>query len=77
MLSFQSVFQVWYPNLKVWKKLAAASLLGNVIDPIMALMAFGLGLGSMIADVDGKPYLNWGRTATALLLTLAEGWSLI
>ena len=27
--------------------------------------------------VYGKPYLNWVRTATALLLTLAEVWSLI
>lgn len=35
------------------------SLLGNVADPVMALMAFGLGLGSMIAGVNGQPYLNY------------------
>lgn len=59
MVNFRSVFQVWYRNFKVWQKLAFASLLGNVIDPVMALMAFGLGLGSMIADVEGLPYLNY------------------
>lgn len=43
----------------VWQKLAIPSLLGNVLDPVMALMAFGLGLGAMIAGVNGEPYLNY------------------
>lgn len=43
----------------VWQKLAVPSLLGNVLDPVMALMAFGLGLGAMIAGVNGEPYLNY------------------
>lgn len=58
-LNINSVYQVWYRNSLVWRKLAVPSLLGNVADPVMALMAFGLGLGSMIAGVNGLPYLNF------------------
>lgn len=59
MINLQAVYQVWYRNTLVWRKLAVASLMGNVADPVMSLMAFGLGLGSMIAGVDGEPYLNF------------------
>lgn len=59
MINFSAVYHVWLRNVRVWRKLALPSLLGNVADPVMALMAFGLGLGSMIAGVDGQPYLNF------------------
>ena len=59
MINFHAVFHVWRRNFMVWRKLALPSLLGNVVDPVMALMAFGLGLGSMLPDVGGMPYLNY------------------
>ena len=59
MLSIHAVIQVWRRNFLVWQKLAFPSLLGNVVDPVMALMAFGLGLGSMLPAVQGQPYLNY------------------
>lgn len=59
MIDVHAVTQVWRRNFMVWRKLAVPSLLGNVVDPIMALMAFGLGLGSMLPDVGGMPYLNY------------------
>jgi lipooligosaccharide transport system permease protein len=59
MINFSSIYHVWLRNVLVWRKLAVPSLLGNVADPVMALMAFGLGLGSMIAGVNGQPYLNY------------------
>lgn len=59
MIKFGAVFQVWRRNFLVWRKLAFPSLLGNVVDPVMALMAFGLGLGAMLPDVGGMPYLNY------------------
>lgn len=59
MINPRAVYQVWYRNTLVWRKLAFASLMGNVADPVMSLMAFGLGLGSMIAGIDGQPYLNF------------------
>ncbi|WP_370262811.1 ABC transporter permease [Limnobacter sp.] len=59
MIRWHAVLQVWRRNLMVWRKLAVASLLGNVVDPVMALMAFGLGLGSMLPSIQGQPYLNY------------------
>lgn len=59
MVDWQAVYYVWLRNFNVWKKLAFASLLGNVVDPVMALIAFGLGLGSMVAGVDDQPYINF------------------
>lgn len=59
MIDLHAVFQVWRRNFMVWRKLAFPSLLGNVVDPVIALMAFGLGLGSMLPNVQGLPYLNY------------------
>lgn len=59
MINWWSVWCIWRRNALVWQKLAIPSLLGNVLDPVMALMAFGLGLGAMIAGVNGEPYLNY------------------
>ena len=42
---------VWRRNFLVWKKLAGASILGNIADPMIALVAFGYGLGSLLPQV--------------------------
>ena len=45
----------WWPvfarNLQVWRKLALPSLLANIGEPLLWLVAFGYGLGSMIGRV--------------------------
>ena len=50
---------IWQRNFLVWKKLAVASLLGNVADPLITLIAFGYGLGSLLKQVDGIPYIHY------------------
>jgi len=44
-------------NLLVWKKLAVPSVIGNIAEPLITLVAFGYGLGSMIGQVQGLPYI--------------------
>ncbi|HJW12200.1 MAG TPA: ABC transporter permease [Albitalea sp.] len=44
-------------NLLVWKKLAVPSVVGNIAEPLITLVAFGYGLGSMIGQVEGMPYI--------------------
>ncbi|MEY4562302.1 MAG: hypothetical protein RLZZ618_1579 [Pseudomonadota bacterium] len=44
-------------NLLVWKKLAVPSVIGNVAEPLITLMAFGYGLGSLVGQVQGLPYI--------------------
>jgi len=46
-------------NLLVWKKLAVPSVVGNIAEPLITLVAFGYGLGSMIGAVDGLPYVTY------------------
>ena len=45
----------WWPvflrNLLVWKKLAIPSIIGNIADPLIALVAFGYGLGALVGQV--------------------------
>jgi lipooligosaccharide transport system permease protein len=48
---------VYLRNLLVWRRLARASLLANIADPLIMLIAFGYGLGSLIPDVKGIPYI--------------------
>src|SRR3954470_22854307 len=50
---------IWRPNFLVWKKLAIASVLGNIADPLITLIAFGYGLGSLLQSVNGIPYIQY------------------
>jgi lipooligosaccharide transport system permease protein len=55
----------WWPvflrNLRVWKKLAIPSLVGNIAEPLMWLIAFGYGMGALVGEVQTRegrvPYL--------------------
>lgn len=46
-------------NWLVWKKLAVPSVIGNIAEPLITLVAFGYGLGSMIGQVQGLPYIQY------------------
>ncbi len=45
----------WWPvflrNLLVWRKLALPSLVGNIAEPLMWLLAFGYGMGALVGEV--------------------------
>ena len=42
---------VFMRNLLVWRKLAIPSMVGNIADPLIALVAFGYGLGALVGQV--------------------------
>jgi len=48
---------VWRRNLLVWRKLAVPSILGNLADPMIYVFGLGYGLGSMLPEVGGVPYI--------------------
>lgn len=50
---------VWRRNLLVWRKLAIASVIGNIAEPMITLLAFGYGLGSLLQTIDGVPYIEF------------------
>jgi lipooligosaccharide transport system permease protein len=57
-------YPVWRRNFLVWKKLAVPSLLGNLADPMMYMLGLGFGLGGLLHDVDGVPYLHFLAAGT-------------
>src|SRR5262245_40518021 len=48
---------VWRRNQLVWRKLAIASILGNIADPLLYMLALGFGIGAFIPEVEGMKYI--------------------
>jgi len=50
---------VFMRNWRVWQKLAVPSVIGNIAEPLITLVAFGYGVGSLIGQIDGMPYIEY------------------
>ncbi len=61
---------VWRRNYLVWRKLAAESVAGNIVDPLFYLLGFGLGFGAMIPEVDGVRYIAFLAGGTVCYTTM-------
>ncbi|ALS68037.1 nodulation protein NodJ [Pandoraea apista] len=55
---------VWRRNFLVWRKLAIASMFGNLADPMIYLFGLGFGLGMMVGEVDGTSYIAFLAAGT-------------
>jgi lipooligosaccharide transport system permease protein len=66
-----SITARWWPvflrNLLVWKKLAIPSLVGNIAEPLIWLVAFGYGMGALVGQV------TFNGQSVPYLLFLASG----
>jgi lipooligosaccharide transport system permease protein len=51
-------------NFLVWRKLAVPSVIGNIAEPLITLVAFGYGLGSLVGQVSGLPYIEYLASGT-------------
>ncbi|MBU6269872.1 MAG: ABC transporter permease [Betaproteobacteria bacterium] len=60
---------IYRRNLLVWRKLAVASVLGNIADPLITLVAFGYGLGRLLNEVQGVPYIVFLAAGSACMST--------
>ncbi|NYG45544.1 lipooligosaccharide transport system permease protein [Bradyrhizobium sp. IAR9] len=61
---------VWRRNFLAWKKVALASILGNLADPITNLFGLGFGLGLIVGPVEGTSYIAFlaaGMVATSAM----------
>lgn len=61
---------VYRRNLLVWRKLAVASVLGNIADPLITLLAFGYGIGQWIREIDGVPYIVFLAAGSICMSTM-------
>jgi lipooligosaccharide transport system permease protein len=61
---------VWRRNSLVWRKLAIPSMLGNLADPLIYMLGLGYGLGAMLSDVEGMPYIAFLATGIVCSSTM-------
>jgi len=61
---------VWRRNYLVWRKLAAESVLGNIVEPLFYLVGFGMGFGSLVPEVDGVRYIAYLAGGTICYSTM-------
>ena len=81
MSTNQSIWRIpdlslrWWPvflrNLLVWRKLAIPSLVGNIAEPLMWLVAFGYGMGALVGQVTVQGAA--GPVQVPYILFLASG----
>ncbi len=64
----------WWPvyrrNLLVWRKLAWASMVGNIAEPLIVLVAFGYGMGRLLPQVGGVPYIVFLAAGSMCMSTM-------
>ena len=57
-------------NLLVWRKLAVPSLIGNIAEPLIILVAFGYGVGALVGEVGGLPYILFLASGSICMSTM-------
>lgn len=58
-MNLKRAFRVWQRHFTVYGKLYKSSLVLNFVEPVLYLVALGLGLGALVKDIGGKPYINY------------------
>jgi lipooligosaccharide transport system permease protein len=58
-LRLSRAFRVWQRHLTVYTKLYKSSIVLNFVEPVMYLVALGLGLGAFVKEINGVPYINY------------------
>ena len=64
------LLHVWRRNFLVWRKLAIPSMLGNLADPMLYMLGLGYGLGKLVGDVGGLPYITFLAAGTVCYSTM-------
>lgn len=73
-IQLKAVFRVVNRNARVWRKFMVSSLVGNLGQPFMFLLAFGLGMSRQIGAIEGYTYLQFiapGLAASAVMFSAA------
>jgi len=58
-LRLRRAFRVWQRNFTVYTKLYKSSIALNFVEPVLYLVALGLGLGAFVREINGVPYINY------------------
>ncbi|MDI6801670.1 MAG: ABC transporter permease [Thermodesulfovibrionales bacterium] len=58
-MNLKRAFRVWQRNFTVYTKLYKSSIALNFVEPVLYLLALGLGLGAFVKEIKGVPYINF------------------
>src|ERR671927_6375 len=74
-------FRVWQREVTLYKRIWPSTILSNLFDPVIYLLAMGFGLGSYLTqDFGGVPYLQFiapGLVASSIMMaaTYEVAWN--
>jgi lipooligosaccharide transport system permease protein len=63
-------FPIWRRHWLVWKKIAAASIMGHLADPVIYMLGLGYGLGSLLPSMGGMSYMAFLAAGTVCYSTM-------
>jgi len=63
-------YPIWQRNFLVWRKLAAASIMGNLADPVIYMLGLGYGLGAFVPEMGGMSYMAFLAAGTVCYSTM-------
>jgi len=55
----RGIFRMWQRNFKVYRKLFLQSMAPTLLEPLIYLLSLGIGLGLLVRQVEGIPYLQF------------------
>nr|MCH9815179.1 ABC transporter permease [Actinomycetes bacterium] len=67
---FAAFAGVWIREITLFRRLWVSTTFSSVVEPTIYLLAFGIGLGNLIPEIDGFTYIEYvgtGTVATAVL----------
>ncbi len=58
-MNIKKAFRVWQRHFTVYTKLYKSSIVLNFVEPVLYLVALGLGLGAFVREINGVPYIKF------------------
>ena len=71
-LPTRRAWRMWQRNAASFRSVWIGNVLGNVADPVLYLLVFGLGVGALMRPLDGRPYVEFlagGLIAAAAMMS--------
>lgn len=61
---------VFRRNFLVWRKTAWSTIMGDVLEPMVVLLALGYGMGVLVPEIQGVPYIVFLSAGSICMGTL-------
>ncbi len=58
-MNIERAFRVWHRHFTVYTKLYKSSIVLNFVEPVLYLVALGIGLGAFVREINGVPYIKF------------------